>query len=405
MENSKPEEDTVPDGGLRAWLVVVGVTCLAFTAFGCTSTWGVFQAYYEETYLKGSSPSKIAWIGSIQNAMVFIPSMIMGRIFDKGYYHTMLISATVVVVVATMLVAECRAYWQFLLCQGFVVGLACGALTNPSPAVVAQWFKKRRALALGITACGSSIGGTIFPIAIRGLIPLIGFQWTMRVLGFMFLTVLTVAILTVRRRIPPSHSSSPLLGLKPLKTPAFAMWCVGTLFMYFGLYSFLSYVASTAVSNGFSRDFSFTLVAIVNGCSGIGRVSAGIVANYIGPVNHMIPATTITTAVVLAWPAATTQASLLTITVLYGLSAGSIGALLWSPILDLGEREEVSQRVGILMLSLACAGLVGPPMTGEVSSAAGMTAMGAFAGGCMLVGVSFACVARYMLIRKMWGKI
>ncbi|KAG7087559.1 hypothetical protein E1B28_013514 [Marasmius oreades] len=399
------QPDPVPDGGLRAWLVIVGIFCLAFTAFGCMSTWGVFQAYYEETLLKGSSSAKIAWIGSVQYALVFTPSMVVGRLFDKGYYHSILISSSAVLVLATMLLAECTLYWHFLFCQGFVIGLSCGVITAPSPAIVSQWFKDRRALALGITACGSSLGGTLFPIVIRALLPRVGFRWTMRVLGFIILTSLTVAVLTVRRRIPPSHPSGPLLGLKPLKTPAFVIWCVATLFVYLGNYTFLAYVASTAVSKGFSRDFSFTLVAIVNGSSGLGRVSAGIIADYIGSMNHMIPATAITAATVLAWPAARTQSSLVATSALYGLSAGSYGALLWHPILDLGDPEEMSRRIAILMLSLACAGLVGPPMSGEVNSAAGMQAMGFFAGGCMLTGVLIACFGRYLLLKKTWGKI
>ncbi|KAF9259565.1 MFS general substrate transporter [Marasmius fiardii PR-910] len=409
----EPEADSAPDGGLRAWLVVVGIFCLAFTAFGCVSTWGVFQAYYEETFLKGSSSSKVAWIGSVQNAMVFIPSMIVGRIFDLGYYHTILISSSILLVLSTILVAECKVYWHFLLCQGFVVGLACGGLTTPSPIIVSQWFKERRALVLGITSCGGTIGGTLLPIAIRGLIPRIGFQWTMRVLGLIFFTSLTIAILTVRRRIPASKNPSPharRLGLKPFKSPAFVMWCLATLFIYLGMYTCelllfsrlaalnnsnpstidLAFVASTAVSKGLSQNFSFILVAIYNGSQIIGRVSAGIIGNYIGPLNHMIPATTVTAAVVFAWPAATTRASLVIVSVLYGFSAGSFGSLLWHPIFDLGEQEELSQRVGIMMLFIALAAQVGPPMSGAVMSTAGMTVMGVFAGECLALFVRLA---------------
>ncbi|KIM86442.1 hypothetical protein PILCRDRAFT_326420 [Piloderma croceum F 1598] len=59
-------EDEYPDGGLRAWLVVFGTVCDTFSTFGYVNAWGAFQAYYEETLLKDSSPSNIAWIGSIQ---------------------------------------------------------------------------------------------------------------------------------------------------------------------------------------------------------------------------------------------------------------------------------------------------------------------------------------------------
>jgi len=55
-----------PEGGLQAWLVVLGTVCIAFSTFGFVNAWGIFQAYYEQELLHDSSPSNIAWIGSIQ---------------------------------------------------------------------------------------------------------------------------------------------------------------------------------------------------------------------------------------------------------------------------------------------------------------------------------------------------
>lgn len=39
---------------------------------------------------------------------------------------------------------------------------------------MSHWFKRRRSLAFGIVACGSSMGGTVIPILVRKLIPRIG---------------------------------------------------------------------------------------------------------------------------------------------------------------------------------------------------------------------------------------
>ena len=33
------EEDKIPDGGLKAWLVILGVFMVQFTAFGTASSW------------------------------------------------------------------------------------------------------------------------------------------------------------------------------------------------------------------------------------------------------------------------------------------------------------------------------------------------------------------------------
>ena len=40
--------------------------------------------------------------------------------------------------------------------------------------IIGHWFRRKRGLALGMNAIGSSMGGTIFPIAARNLIKRVG---------------------------------------------------------------------------------------------------------------------------------------------------------------------------------------------------------------------------------------
>jgi len=116
--------------------------------------------------------------------------------------------------VATALTAECKEYWQFLICQGLLTGFACGMIYCPIPAIVAQWFKKRRSLAIGLITAGASLGGTIIPIVARNLVELIGyasassaprtwlmsffrFKWMMRVIALTELLMLAIAHLVM----------------------------------------------------------------------------------------------------------------------------------------------------------------------------------------------------------------
>jgi MCP family monocarboxylic acid transporter-like MFS transporter 10 len=121
-----------------------------------------------------------------------MPSLVVGRLFDLGYFRMPMAIASAVLVVATLLVAECTQYWHFILCQGVAVGIAAGTIFGPAISVTSHWFKKKRGLALGVMAVGSSIGGTVFPIAFNRLLPLVGFKWTMRILAFILLAVLMV---------------------------------------------------------------------------------------------------------------------------------------------------------------------------------------------------------------------
>ena len=131
----------------------------------------------------------------MQYALVYLPGIVVGRLCDLGYFnHTLCISRSAnvippielsppdsrpdfstILVVAVVLTAECKEFWQLLLCQGLLTGVCCGMIFCPIPAVVSQWFLKRRSLVFGIISTGSSLGGTIIPIAVRNLIELIGY--------------------------------------------------------------------------------------------------------------------------------------------------------------------------------------------------------------------------------------
>ena len=60
----------------------------------------------------------------LQYALIFLPGLIVGRIFDMGWTKTPLGVASAVIVAVTFLTAECTKYWQFFLCQGVALGVS-----------------------------------------------------------------------------------------------------------------------------------------------------------------------------------------------------------------------------------------------------------------------------------------
>jgi MFS transporter, MCT family, solute carrier family 16 (monocarboxylic acid transporters), member 10 len=138
----------------------------------------------------------------------WLQGLIIGRWLDLGCYRIPFMVAAVTLVVAQLLVAECKSCWQFLLCQGFLIGVIN---TFPLPMETperlhqldSRWFHqwtgywhsfslaqvnftscslvklthtlnqvyKKRSRVYGIVATDSSVGATVIPIATRKLIP------------------------------------------------------------------------------------------------------------------------------------------------------------------------------------------------------------------------------------------
>lgn len=123
---------------------------------GLVNTYGVYQTYYQSTLPQSSS--EISWIGTFQGFLLVVIGVITGPIYDRGYFRSLLVLGTFLVVFGMVMTSLATEYYQLFLAQGLCVGLGAGCLFLPSVAVVATYFSTKRAVATGITAAGGSIG-------------------------------------------------------------------------------------------------------------------------------------------------------------------------------------------------------------------------------------------------------
>lgn len=195
-----------PDGGLRAWTAVAAGHLVIMNTWGYINSFGVFQTYY--TTSLGLPPATVSWIGSIQVFLLFFIGTFTGRLTDAGYFRATFLTGTAFQMVGVFTTSVCTQYWQIFLAQGVCMGIGNGCLFCPALATVSTYFVKKRSLAIGMVACGSSTGGLIFPAMARQLLPAVGFGWTLRAVGFVQLVGLVLANVGLKRRIPPRRTGA-----------------------------------------------------------------------------------------------------------------------------------------------------------------------------------------------------
>ncbi|KAJ7493693.1 major facilitator superfamily domain-containing protein [Mycena latifolia] len=399
------DPDDFPDGGLKAQIVLFGTVTGFFATFGYVNSWGVFQAYYQQKLLHHSTPSEIAWIGSIQHAMIFFPAVIVGRLFDIGHFRIPYAAGGLLIVLATFLVPECKVYWHYMLCQGFGAGIGSGLMFCTMLTIITHWWKKRRGFALGITSAGGALGSTVFPIIIRRLITTIGFPWAMRSLGFIQIFLLLLSNVCVARRLPPVKAPGGWLGLRVFRYSPFSVFSLGTFVSFLGLFTMLTFITSSAIEFGLSPNFAFYLVAVVNISTGVGRVVSGILGDRFGAMNVMVITTSLTGVMTFAWPFSRTVPTITVISILYGFFSGGWIALIGSAIGQMGGIEDIGRRIGAANTIAGLGTLCGPPISGLFASTAlGYTAVGYFAGSALLVGSALVFVSRLLAAPGIWRK-
>ena len=78
---STPE--TYPEGGAKAWSVVLGAWFAMFSSLGLMNTIATFQAYTLQHQLRGYSAGTVGWVFSIYTFLAFFCGVYIGPVFDK----------------------------------------------------------------------------------------------------------------------------------------------------------------------------------------------------------------------------------------------------------------------------------------------------------------------------------
>ena len=194
---------TFPEGGLRAWLVVLGSFSIITGTFGLISTVGLFQAYWQEHQLSAYTTRDIGWISAVNVFLNLFLGVQIGPLFDKYGPRWLTLGGSVVYVMSLVLLGQCKTYWQLMLVYGVLSGVSGAFLTTTALAVVAHWFEVKRGMASGIAFAGSSVGGIVFPLILKATLEHLSWAWSLRLVALIVLVLMVIGNLCIRGRLPP----------------------------------------------------------------------------------------------------------------------------------------------------------------------------------------------------------
>ncbi|EMC94852.1 hypothetical protein BAUCODRAFT_36127 [Baudoinia panamericana UAMH 10762] len=403
-----------PDGGLQAWLQVVGGWSLFFNTWGLLNTFGVYQTYYESGQLFTASSSDISWIGSVQSVMVLLVGAVAGPFFDRGYLRYLLIGGGFMVVFGHMMLSLTHSLWQVILAQGFCIGIGAGCLFVPAVALLPTYFSKKLGLAVGLAASGSSMGGIIYPIMFYRLVPEVGFPWAVRILGFTVLATVLVPIIVMKQRVKPPKARA-ILDTTAFTDWPFVTFVLASLIGFIGLYVGIFYISFFGAATGFTNEsLSFYLVPILNAGSVFGRTLPNALADKTGPLNVIAPGAFIVGLILLCNIAVHNAAGLIVTTILFGFFSGIFIAL--PPVMFVAltaDRTKIGTRIGMGFAVVGLGTLAGGPGGGGILQRRGddpatfdWTGTWTYGGVCMLAaGVILSALRVYKAGFKLRVKV
>ncbi|KAF2471485.1 MFS general substrate transporter [Lindgomyces ingoldianus] len=326
-----PTPTPAADLGPKQWLQILSTFVVFFNTWGILLTFGVFQTYYEQVLIRNKSSSDIAWISTAGAFVVLSAGIVTGPLYDHAYYRVLLLSGSLLQVFGMMMISISKEYYQLFITQAICVGLGAGIAFTPSVAAAAACLTNpaTRAKAMGLMACGSSIGGVVYPLMFRSIVRSVGFGWAVRSIAFVMLSLYVVSYLPLLNHQEPPPVIRRFFDTSALRDAPFMVLCIGSIFSataYYIPFLYLPLLTKVRIPS-VGSDLAFDLLAILNGSSAVGRLLAGVAAAIFGPTETTSVSLVFGSILLFCWSVVDSVAGTIVWAVFWGMVSGVLVAL------------------------------------------------------------------------------
>ena len=189
------------------WYVVAATTFVVFVTAGARSVFGVFVVPMSDEFEWSRFTISIAAaLGVLVNGLV---QPFAGQVFDRTGGRRLILFGLIFVGLSTILLSLTFHIIFLILVFGIVAAVASsGASVTNTGALMARWFRRKRATAMGINATGLSMGGLIMVPLAWYLMDATSWRVAWAAMGIIVLVAVPLAIIFV-------HQSPAVRGLLP----------------------------------------------------------------------------------------------------------------------------------------------------------------------------------------------
>ncbi|KAG0240913.1 hypothetical protein BGW41_006569 [Actinomortierella wolfii] len=383
------DDDPPPEGGTRAWLVILGTFLVQTFVFAQTEyIFGVFAENYLRVF-PGSSASQITLVGTIGSGVTYLAGIGAGILSDRIGYRITSLTGTVVMTLALIFASLAKEVWHLYLSQGVLFGIGASLSYYPAMGAPSHWFEKRRGFVMGIQGCGTGIGGFVLAPVAQALLDRVGLNWTNRFFaGYCFVICGIASFMIVERKrkspgkkIPTKLKRSPSsvtevtaaatsdnldkkqekpIGLhdisikKIMKQPAFHMLLLSQMVISLVYLLPMYFMQTYSVHIGLTPQQGATIIAFFNGSTCIGRLGLGYLGDRYSKDKALLFSVYLLAISVLGvWTFAKSFASLVSFGVLYGIAFAGMITLTPTKIADIYGPHRMASVLGVAW-SVAC---------------------------------------------------
>ncbi|GEQ67702.1 hypothetical protein JCM33374_g1367 [Metschnikowia sp. JCM 33374] len=201
IEDPLQDTQTYPDGGWKAYSVVLGSHLGLLVHFGVLNSVGAVQAYVSNHQLAGEKVSSVSWVFSIYMCIPFFLGALVGPVFDRKGSTILLACSTILLFVGFLALSFSKSIVAFIFSLSLCLGTAHALAIPPLVSSLSHWFLANRGKAIGLASLGGSVGGTIWPLVLQALYSSVGFAWAIRIVGAVAVCLSVSSVILVKSRL------------------------------------------------------------------------------------------------------------------------------------------------------------------------------------------------------------
>ena len=398
--------------------VIVGITVIAMTlVYGIRHSFSIFFPSILDEF--GWSRGSTAFMLSLNLLIYGFVAPVAGSLGDRWKPRRVMPLGIVILSLATAGCAFAQELWHFYLLIGVLmpIGTACCGWPLLAP-TLANWFAKRRGLAIGIGQMG---GGFSFVYGMYAEFAISRLGW--RHAYFVLAGTLVVLLLPLylfffhyrpenrglraygTEKLSAAEGVTP--GAATAKSAASGDWTLGqamrtyqlwflllSYFLFWGIggYLVLTHQVKFAEDVGYSSTFAASIFALMGICQVAGQFSAAI-SDWLGREKTITLAAVLTIGALVAL-VSVTDTSQPWLLYLFAVCFGYGGAL-YTPTVTAGTADIFHGKhfgaiAGLLLTGMGIGGVIGPWLGGYIHDISGSYSS-AFT--LCMVGFAIACVA------------
>jgi MFS family permease len=281
----------------RAWLIVAVLFAIGAFIFGGTiSTPGVFFAPLIKEF--GWSHARVSSLASAITLGTIPGSIAAGFLLERIDARIPITSGATLTAASLLLASQANSYFPLLL-SCFFAGLGVGMATLlPISLVIANWFREKRGIAMGVAVAGISAGGMVMVQLAAAAIRAGGWRAGYVALAAPILLIaVPLTVVVVRTRPPDPHGgvikqSKEVLSNPPelegfslaeaIKIRSFWLIAAATFLFAFTVYGILTQLVVYLIGIGYQPSTAAIVLGLMLGLNAAGKVIFGIAADRVG---------------------------------------------------------------------------------------------------------------------------